>query len=743
MKTNKLSIKAVISAIASIAIIIVVIYVAYLSHKEFGETSVSQTQNQLLATVRIAAKGLDEFIVYHQEALQILSNDPLIKERIYNKVQWKKDEYGEKFCQVENLYEAYNKHVDALTTIDANGKMLDRDPFWKDNKNRIGWDHSDKPGVAYVLREHKPCVSEIFYNNLGNLAVSISEPIFYKDKFAGIVRWMIEINTISEHFIEPVKIGKNGFIWMFDNKNTVISHPRKDFIGITVLDVIKKTHKKRGAVLDESRTQEHVVEEHDYLNRVSGEEEGSGIFINCVTDEHDIIAYKRVAAGNLILNLIVTLPYSEITGPIDKHTREIFSLAGFIIILLGAGGVVVFRGEKEKARLETEAKYLKQISNGADALRKTEAQLQKIEAIATLGGGIAHKFNNALVGISGNIELLQMHLPDDKNMDRYVQPMKDSVHRMADLTNQLLAYARGGKYQPKTVSLNNIIEALLPVIQQSIAPGIRVETDLAGDISNVEVDLTQMQTVLSAVLTNAAESMGDKGRISVITRNEEFDEEFAKTNRPGPYVCLTIEDEGKGMDKETIRRVFDPFFTTKFQGRGLGMAAAYGIIKNHGGLISIHSELGKGTEVRIYLPTVEVRAEQAKETKAEVAIGNKTILVIEDEDVVMDVIRPMLEALGCHVLPAKTGSEALEIARTFEGDIDLAILDIVLPDIGGENLYPLIMEALPNLKVIVCSGYAVDGPAQNILDAGAQDYIQKPFSLDTLLEKLKKTINDA
>ncbi|MCJ7616691.1 MAG: response regulator [Desulfobacterales bacterium] len=750
MKTNKLSIKAAISTIAGIAVIIVIIYMSYLSHKEFVKTSVSQTQNQLLATLRvISAEGLKEFIIHHQESLLILSNDPLIKERTYNKTQWNKEEYGEKFCQVENLYKAHNKHVSALTIIDADGKLLDRDPFWKDGKSRIGWDHSDKPGVACALQSHKPCVSEVFYNNLGNLAVSISEPVFYKDEFTGIVRWMIEINTISKQFIEPVKIGKNGFIWMFDNTNTVLSHPRKDFIGLALLDVIKKMHGERGEAFDESIAKKHIIESHDYLNRIGDEVEGAGIYARCVTDERDIIAYKRFAAGNLILNLIASLPYSEITGPINKHARETFGLAGFVIMLLGAGGLALFKSQKEKARLETEARYLKQISDGAEALRKTEVQLQrslKIEAIATLAGGVAHEFNNALVGISGNIELLQMHLPDDKNMGRYVQPMKDSAHRMAGLTNQLLAYARGGKYQPKILSLNDFVEDTLPVIQHNIAPGIRVETDLAGDISNIEVDLTQMQMMFSAVLTNAAESMEESGRIRIITRNEEIDEEFAKTNldvRPGPYVCLTIEDEGKGMGKETIRRVFDPFFTTKFQGRGLGMAAAYGIIRSHGGSILIRSELGKGTEVRIYLPVVEVREEEAKETKTEVAIGNKTILVIEDEDVVMDVIRLMLEGFGCHVLPAKTGSEAVEIARTFEGDIDLAILDIVLPDMGGENLYPLIMEALPNLKVIVCSGYAIDGPAQKILDAGAQDFIQKPFSLDTLLEKLKKTINDA
>ena len=627
--------------------------------------------------------------------------------------------------------------------LDANGIILQREPFIED---RPGIDESNKPGVAYVLREHKPYISEVFHNNLGNLAVSILEPIFYKDKFAGIVIWMLETDTISKRFIEPVQIGKNGFVWMFDNRNIVISHPRKDFTGKTVLDAIKKMHKERGEVFDKSRTKEHIIEEHDYLNRVKAEEEGAGIFINCVTDKRDIVAYKRVTAGNLIFNLIATLPYSEIIGPINKHARDTFSLIGFVIALLGVGGFVLFRSQKEKARLKTEARYLKQISDGAEALRKTEAQLHhslKIEAIATLAGGIAHEFNNALVGISGNIELLQMHLADDKNMDKYLQPMKDSTHRMAGLTNQLLAYARGGKYQPKTMSLNDLVKDTLPVLQHNIAPGIQIETDLPGDISNVEVDLAQMQMALSAVLTNAAESMGDKGRIRVITRNEEIDEKFAKINlnvRPGPYVCLIVEDEGKGMGRETIRRVFDPFFTTKFQGRGLGMAAAYGIIRSHGGSISLHSELGKGTEVRIYLPAIEFQAERAEETKTKVTTGTGTILIIEDEDVVIDVLRPMLEGLGYRTLLAKTGSEALDIARTFDKNIDVAILDIVLPDIGGDKLYPLIMEARPNLKVIVCSGYTLDGPAQEILDAGAQDFIQKPFSIETLSEKLRKVL---
>jgi PAS domain S-box-containing protein len=740
MKTNKLSIKAAITAIAGVSILIGIIYVTYLSNKNFEKTVVSQRQQELLTIATTISTNLDDLLIEHSEALSVVSKNPLFQKNVYEKKRC--DEPEIEFCSIKNLYESHKKDVDALNLLDANGIMLHREPYIKD---RPGMDHSDKPGVAYVLREHKPHVSEVFYNNLGNLAISISDPIFYKDEFAGIARWMIATDTISRHFVEPIKIGRKGFIWIFDNKNIIISHPRKDFIGMTVLDAIKKVHDERGEVFDESRTKEHIIEEHDYLNKVKSEEEGCGIFINCVTDERDIIAYKRVATGNLIFNLIVTLPYSEITGPINKHAREIFGLAGFVIILLGVGGAALFRSQKEKARLETKAKYLKQISDGAEALatekehlevtlrsigdgviatdsdgriillnriaeeltgwayqnavgkplldvfhiineitrelcenpveqvnktgeifklanhtiliakdgteriladsaapildnrgniigvvlvfrditekRKIEAHLQqslKMEAIATLAGGIAHEFNNALAGVSGNIELLQMNLTDNEYIDNYTERIRDSVHRMAGLTNQLLAYASGGKYQSKTLTLKDLVKDTLPILQHNIAPSIRVETDLPDDISNVKVDSTQMQMVLSAVLTNASEAMEDKGRIRIIIRNEKIDKVSAKIDpdlKPGLYVCLTIEDEGKGMEKENIHKVFDPFFTTKFQGRGLGMAAAYGVIRNHGGSISLYSELGKGTVVRIYLPAVEIRAEKTKETK--------------------------------------------------------------------------------------------------------------------------------
>ena len=382
--------------------------------------------------------------------------------------------------------------------------------------------------------------------------------------------------------------------------------------------------------------------------------------------------------------------------------------------------------------------------------RRLQAQLQqaqKMEAIATLAGGIAHQFNNALTPIIGNVDLLQLEHRKDQNTMECLKDMKTSGLRMGQLTSQMLAYAEGGKYNPQILSLSDFVDATLPLIQHTLDPAVRVETDLPLDVKDVEADSTQMQMVLSAIMANSNEAMEGPGRIRISTRNMDLDQELIKDYpglKPGPHVCLSVEDDGKGMDEETRNRIFDPFFTTHFMGRGLGMAAVYGIIRNHDGAITVDSELGKGTVVRIYLPAIEAEEKPKKVVVAkpeiELPTGDATILVIEDEEDVMMLFRQVLERLGYRVLEAETGKKAIRLAKTFDGQIDLAILDIKLPDMTGDKVYPLIMEARPDLKVVVCSGYTIEGPPQDILDAGAEGFVQKPFHIATLAEKLKEVL---
>lgn len=369
-------------------------------------------------------------------------------------------------------------------------------------------------------------------------------------------------------------------------------------------------------------------------------------------------------------------------------------------------------------------------------------QAQKMEAIANLAGGIAHQFNNALSIVMGRMEILDLDLSDEK-IKKNFGPVRKTFDRMVGLTEQLLAYARGGKYQAASISMAQFVQNTLPLIEHTVKPSIRVEADLPPNIPIVKADSTQMQMVLSALLSNASEATQEKGYIRISCREMIFNEtevdDFSPGIKQGRYVKLTVRDNGRGMDEETRGRIFEPFFTTKFQGRGLGMAAVYGIIKNHEGWIFVESELGEGTSVHIYLPVTE-----DKDTEAGIQAGEEpamlegtgTVLLIEDEELVMDVSRTMLERLGYQVIPACTGKEAVDRSRQFGGEIDLALLDIKLPDMEALNVYTELKKSRPALKVIVYSGFFQDGAASKLLDAGANSFIQKPFSMYELSKKI-------
>ncbi|MHC4207552.1 MAG: two-component system sensor histidine kinase NtrB [Planctomycetota bacterium] len=266
------------------------------------------------------------------------------------------------------------------------------------------------------------------------------------------------------------------------------------------------------------------------------------------------------------------------------------------------------------------------------AKSKRESQFQqarKTEAIATLAGGIAHQFNNALVVISGTLDLLEMDVSDNKNLAWYLGAMKKSALRMTQLTRQLLAYARGEKYQIETISLSDFVRDTLPLLTPGLNPSVNIETDLPDNVLKTNVDLIQMQMILPAIMSNASEAIEAEGCIRITCKNEVITEKNIK-DFPGlmigSYVCLTIEDNGKGMDEETRRQVFEPFFTTKFQGRGLDMAAVYGVVNNHGGRITVESQLNRGTIVRVWLPALfEIKEKATKKLQIRPNSFNNTI----------------------------------------------------------------------------------------------------------------------
>ncbi len=423
----------------------------------------------------------------------------------------------------------------------------------------------------------------------------------------------------------------------------------------------------------------------------------------------------RDLQGNVVYSQIIATPIRDAKGDVTAALELVIPITERK------------RAEEERRRLEGQLE-----------------QARKMEAIATLAGGIAHQFNNLLSAVSGNIELMKLDDHDRQKYDRYFTPIENSIQRMAKLTGQLLAYARGGKYRVSRISMIEFVRETLPLVEHTIKPSITLETDLPEKVSRVTMDVTQMQTVLSGILSNASEAIEKAGHVLISCRDEHITAEQSKMTPglvPGDYVVLSVTDDGKGMDEKTRQRIFEPFFSTKFQGRGLGMASVYGIIKNHEGWITVDSKPLRGTTVKIFLPAVRGEALAIKPVRALNMENSGTILVIEDEEMVLDVTCTMLQNLGYRVLAARSGEEALRIADSHDGQIDLALLDIILPDMGGKDIYPRLLASRPNLRVIVCSGYTLNGPAQEILKQGAQGFIQKPYTMAALSEKLSAIIN--
>ncbi len=380
-----------------------------------------------------------------------------------------------------------------------------------------------------------------------------------------------------------------------------------------------------------------------------------------------------------------------------------------------------------------------------DRSKAKAATLRASLITTTLAGGVAHDFNNLMVGVLGNAELLRDAVAGQAEAMEMLAAVSSSARQAGDLAKQLLAFARGGKYSTAPLNLNDIVQDTLRRHDSAFPPRIRIERDIEPDLWLVEADRTQLMQVVMNLLVNAVEAIEGHGRIVVITRNVEPDESFFSSHpglQAGGHVLLCVEDTGCGIDSETRGKVFEPFFSTKSQGRGLGLAAVDGIISNHGGVISVHTELGLGTTFKAYLPKTDQEPAQQRRSVAKVPDGTETVLIIDDEPMVRNVAKRMLERLGYKTLTANNGHEGVELARSFAGDIHLAILDMGMPVMGGAQAFPLLKEARPDLKVLICSGYELDRAAQELLDAGASAFVQKPFRMADLGPAVRESFSD-
>ncbi|HOO57351.1 MAG TPA: PAS domain S-box protein [bacterium] len=382
-----------------------------------------------------------------------------------------------------------------------------------------------------------------------------------------------------------------------------------------------------------------------------------------------------------------------------------------------------------------------------ERLQEALLHSQKLEAIGQLAGGVAHDFNNMLGVIMGNANLALNQLAEGDEFYLELKEIMMASERARDLTMKLLTFARKDKLSIKSVRMTEIIRDLESMLNRSLSKKVRVETSVGCDCI-IRVDSNQIQQALLNICNNAGDAMPGGGLLSITTRHQILDETFSKINPdiiPGGFCRITIADNGHGMVPDIAKRVFDPFFTTKGKGKGtgLGLSTTLGIIKNHGGHIEMSSVPGEGTVVDIYLP-VSVNCEVGeKETrKAEPMKGIGTILAVDDEPGILLLLERILNRAGYSVLKAACGKDALDVFETGRDDIDAVVLDLMMPEMDGEELFAKLLEIKPDVKVILSSGISIDGHAGSIMDKGVCGFVQKPFVISDLLgavsEILKK-----
>ena len=372
-------------------------------------------------------------------------------------------------------------------------------------------------------------------------------------------------------------------------------------------------------------------------------------------------------------------------------------------------------------------------------------QAQKMDAIGTLAGGIAHDFNNLLMGIQGCTSLMSFDIDSNNPNVEYLNRIENYIKNASSLTKQLLGFARRGKYEIKPTDVNDIVNKSSEMFGRT-KKEITIHKKFHPDIWTVEVDQPQIEQVLLNLYVNAWQAMSGTGDLYLQTENTILNDNDVKPYglNSGRYVKISVTDTGVGIDEAIQNRIFDPFFTTKevSRGTGLGLASVYGIIKNHSGIINANSKKGEGATFNIFLPASEKKIFKEKMIQKEILMGSETVLLVDDEDMILDVGRDLLEKLGYEVLTVKSGIEAIEIYRTNQKKIDIVILDMVMPKMGGGDTYEKLRDIDPAVKVLLSSGYSIDGQASKILSRGCDGFIQKPFDIKSLSLEIRKILDN-
>ena len=397
-------------------------------------------------------------------------------------------------------------------------------------------------------------------------------------------------------------------------------------------------------------------------------------------------------------------------------------------------------GRIVRIQIATDISDLKRLEEERQQNEAALRRSRQLELVGTLAGGIAHDFNNLLMGIQGWVSLISTDFDDSHPILEKINTIEKYIDSASDLTKQLLGFARQGKYEVRPIDINKIVVESSTMFGRT-AKDVTIHKRLHNPPPVVTADEKQIEQVMLNLYINALQAMPQGGELylktSMVSLNDSFCRPYAAAT--GCYANISVADTGLGIDKDALERIFDPFFTTKDKGRGtgLGLASVYGIVTNHDGIVTVESEPGLGTTFNIYLPISNQEVKRTPQTIGGIISGSETILLVDDEDMIVEVGKAMLEKLGYRAVVAKDGEKAVDIVYKAHGNIDLIILDLVMPGLDGGATFDIIRNKYPHIPVLLSSGYSIDGAAREIMGRGCNGFIQKPFKLSDFSQRIR------
>jgi PAS domain S-box-containing protein len=503
---------------------------------------------------------------------------------------------------------------------------------------------------------------------------------------------------------------------------TLICQDRKELIGTKLMQLYKNADDHQrflSKILADGSVSDWEITMENKHGKIAYGSITATLKRNAAGDAEKIIGSLRIITDRKKAELKLRRYQDQLEDLVKERTRDL---------------------QKSNEQLRNEMETRKEKEEALGRSQERLHQIQRLEGIGTLAGGVAHDFNNLLMGIQGNISLMMLRTGPSEYNYKKLKSIESCVISGTKLTQQLLGFARGGKYMAKSLDFNRIVMDTARMFGRT-RKDIRIEENVEHGLWAIIADKNQIEQVLLNIYINAWQAMPDGGTVLIDAKNMILDAAFSQAFdiQPGRYVCISITDTGVGIDPAIQARIFEPFFTTKEMGRGTGMglASAYGIIKNHDGAIDFVSRPGKGTTFYIYLPASDGDAETEPALSEIISKGTETLLLIDDEEVILQVGQPMLESLGYKVMSASDGKTALEIFRRFSGEIDLVILDVIMPGMSGSAIFDELKNINPQVQVLLASGHSLSGQAEDLMSRGCVGFIQKPFSLEQLSIKLR------